>query len=151
MDVAIKRSTDINITPGDLAADSHAPLHEYMDALLACYQDYLTEWPFLAGCMDRLHIGPFNIQRYNQGGHFSSVHSERTSLGHLHRVFAWMTYLNDVPDSGETEFVHYNLKVSPEIGKTLIWPAEWTHAHRGLPVTSGHKYIVTGWLHFPDD
>ncbi len=34
-------------------------------------------------------------------------------------------------------------------GKTLIWPAEWTHAHKGEVLQSGLKYIVTGWMHYP--
>ena len=46
-------------------------------------------------------------------------------------------------------FDYYGIKVKPEIGKTLIWPAEWTHAHTGEVLKSGTKYIVTGWLHFP--
>ena len=40
-------------------------------------------------------------------------------------------------------------KIKPEIGKTLIWPAEWTHAHKGEILKSGIKYIITGWMHFP--
>ncbi|NKC12075.1 MAG: 2OG-Fe(II) oxygenase [Gammaproteobacteria bacterium] len=156
VDETIKRSTDLTISPRALELRSHAPFKTYMDALLECFKDYTKQWPFLGEFLDRVHIGPFNIQRYEEGGHFSSVHSERTSLGHLHRVLAWMTYLNDVPlndvpANGETEFVHFGLKVRPEAGKTLIWPAEWTHAHRGLPVTGGRKYIITGWMHFPDD
>ena len=59
-----------------------------------------------------------------------------------------MTYLNDVPKDGETEFFHYGLKIKPEKGKTIIWPAEWTHAHRGNPTTVKEKYITTGWLSF---
>ena len=31
----------------------------------------------------------------------------------------------------------------------MIWPAEWTHAHRAHTLGSGVKYIVTGWMHFP--
>ena len=69
----------------------------------------------------------------------------------MHRLLVWMTYLNDVTDGGETEFPYYGLKIKPEKGKTLIWPAEWTHAHRGCPVGSEAKYIVTGWMHFPGD
>ncbi|GIS66316.1 MAG: hypothetical protein CM1200mP5_1000 [Candidatus Pelagibacterales bacterium] len=42
-----------------------------------------------------------------------------------------MTYLNNVEDGGTTNFEYYDIKVKPEIGKTLIWPAEWTHAHTG--------------------
>ena len=67
----------------------------------------------------------------------------------MHRVFAWMTYLNDVEDGGETYFDHFNLKIKPTIGKTLIWPAEWTHAHRGEVLNKGKKFIITGWMQFP--
>ena len=60
-----------------------------------------------------------------------------------------MTYLNDVNDGGATYFSHYDLEVKPIKGLTLIWPAEWTHAHRGNVLKTGLKYIITGWLHFP--
>ena len=33
--------------------------------------------------------------------------------------------------------------------KTLIWPAEWTHAHSGEILKFGKKYIITGWMCFP--
>ena len=58
-----------------------------------------------------------------------------------------MTYLNDVENGGNTNFEFYNLKIKPEMGKTLIWPADWTHAHTGEIVNSGSKYIITGWMH----
>ena len=98
-----------------------------------------------------MHIGSFNIQKYDEGGHFGTLHSERTSLNFLHRILVWMTYLNNVPDGGATEFPMFGLKVKPEKGKTLIWPAEWTHAHLGKVVKKGNKYIITGWMHYPDD
>ena len=60
-----------------------------------------------------------------------------------------MTYLNDVENDGETEFLHYGLKIKPESGKTIIWPAEWTHAHAGEILKVETKYIITGWLCFP--
>ena len=94
-------------------------------------------------------IPSFNIQKYNIGGHFAELHTERESVSTMHRVFAWMTYLNDVDDGGETYFKYFDLKIKPEIGKTLIWPAEWTHAHKGEVLHSGVKYIITGWMHFP--
>ena len=56
---------------------------------------------------------------------------------------------NDVEDGGETNFSHYGVRIKQEIGKTLIWPAEWTHAHTGKVLNSGVKYIITGWMHFP--
>ena len=49
---------------------------------------------------------------------------------------------------GTTDFDHYGLKIKPEQNKTLIWPAEWTHAHTGSVLKSGTKYIITGWFDF---
>ena len=98
----------------------------------------------------KISIGPFNIQKYSSGDHFSRLHSERTSINTLHRLFAWMTYLNDVKEEngGTTDFDSYKIKVKPEQGKTLIWPAEWTHAHYGSILKSGEKFIITGWIDF---
>ena len=68
----------------------------------------------------------------------------------MHRVFAWMTYLNDIKsENGNTNFAHYDLKIAPEKGKTLIWPAEWTHAHSGEILKKETKYIITGWMCLP--
>ena len=144
-----KKSLDLTIRPRELQQADHVHVRAYLDALFACHQDYLRQWPFLQGVLPTAHIGSFNIQRYEPGGHFLKVHSERTTLASSHRVLAWMTYLNDVSDGGATEFVHQDMKVQPCRGHTLIWPAEWTHAHKANTLVSGIKYIVTGWMHFP--
>lgn len=59
-----------------------------------------------------------------------------------------MTYLNTVTDEGGTEFLNQELKISAEKGKTVIWPADWTHTHRGVASPTQEKYIITGWLSF---
>ena len=145
----IKNSIDIRIKPDDLKNIKYKIFRDYINKLHECYLDYLIQWPNLNGMIKDIDIGEFNLQKYNKGGHFTGVHSERTSLVTLHRVFAWMTYLNDVEESGETNFSHYNIDIKPEVGKTLIWPAEWTHAHSGSVVKQDSKYIITGWMHFP--
>ena len=133
----------------DLNNPKYYCLKSYIGELHKCYLEYQKEWLFLKSILKNIHIGSFNIQKYSPGDHFSKPHSERTSLSGLHRLFAWMTYLNDVDDGGQTNFNHYGIKIKPETGKTLIWPAEWTHAHTGEILKSGKKYIVTGWMHFP--
>ena len=145
----LKKTTDINIHPNNLKEEKFLHIKEYIKALHNCYLDYQEQWPFLKDKINTVDIPTFNIQRYNPGDHFSHIHTERSSLNSLHRVFAWMTYLNNVDDGGNTHFTHYDLKIKPEIGKTLIWPAEWTHAHCGEILNSGVKYIITGWMHFP--
>ena len=146
-----KKSTDISIAPVDLEKEKFRIVSTYIEHLNVCYLDYLEQWDFLKSTFPRMHIGPFNLRKYDEGGHFGGLHAERTSLNVLHRVLVWMTYLNDVPEGGETEFPMFGLKIKPEKGKTLIWPAEWTHAHLGAVVKRGKKYITTGWLHFPHD
>ena len=148
-DVKIKKTTDITVLPEDLKKPKFEILKQYIDALHKCFLDYQNQWPFLKSMLRTVNVPAFNIQKYSRGDHFASLHSERTSLESLHRLFAWMTYLKDVNDGGQTSFNHYGIKIKPEIGKTLIWPAEWTHAHTGEILKSGTKYIVTGWMHFP--
>lgn len=146
-----KKSTDVSVRPRDLEKAEYKAVKNYVEVLFDCYDDYSEQWPFIKQVLPRAEIGSFNIQRYETGGHFQKVHSERTTLGTAHRVFAWMTYLNDVEDGGSTRFVHHDIEVQPREGKTLIWPAEWTHAHNARVLNSGVKYIITGWMHFTAD
>ena len=145
----IKKTTDIVVNANDLKNEKFKCLNKYINNLFESFKDYQNQWPFLKSLFKELHIGKFNIQKYSSGGHFAKVHTERSSISSSHRLFAWMTYLNNVEDGGTTHFSHYNIEIKPEIGKTLIWPAEWTHAHNGKILNSGVKYIVTGWMHFP--
>tara|TARA_A100001011_G_C14299247_1_gene839976 strand:+ start:624 stop:1232 length:609 start_codon:yes stop_codon:yes gene_type:complete len=149
IDEKVKKSTDLSIEPRSLKTDDCADLKNYFDHLYNCYEDYKIQWPFLTNNFQIVDIPTFNIQKYNKGDHFSGLHSERDGISTMYRVFAWMTYLNDVEDGGETYFEHFKLKIKPETGKTLIWPAEWTHAHKGEVLNFGKKYIITGWMNFP--
>lgn len=142
-----KDSIDISIKPKDIKSKKMLVFQKYFAHLNECYWDYLNQYDFIEKKLDNMNIGPFNIQKYNKNGHFKKWHCERESIATSHRVFAWMTYLNDL-DSGYTDFLHYDISIKPEKGKTLIWPAEWTHAHRGQEVLED-KYIITGWFHFP--
>jgi hypothetical protein len=59
-----------------------------------------------------------------------------------------MTYLNDVTDGGETGFFYQDVKIKPQKGLTLIWPADWTFTHRGQISQTSEKMVVTGWLRY---
>ena len=150
-DITKKNTVDLRVTANDLKDTKYKCFNNYMKELHKCYSDYKDQWPFLKSFINDMHIGAFNVQKYYPGESFVKVHTERASINTIHRVFAWMTYLNDVNDGGTTNFTHYNAKIKPQIGKTLIWPSEWTHAHSGEVINSGVKYIVTGWMYFPYD
>ena len=104
----------------------------------------------------RLRYGAFsltsrtNVQLYPPGGGYKTFHTERTGKGEPEgsRHLVFMTYLNDVADAGGTEFHHQDVIVQPRKGLTLIWPADWTFTHRGVPSPSQEKIITTGWFNF---
>ena len=147
IDESQKKTTDIPIKPKQLEQEKYKIFNTYINNVVNCFKDYKDQWPFL-NTIKGMEIGTFNLQKYSPGGHFSAVHTERASSSTMHRVLAFMTYLNDVEEGGETEFHYYGINVKPKKGKTIIWPAEWTHAHSGGIVKQGCKYIVTGWIQF---
>ena len=59
---------------------------------------------------------------------------------------AWMIYLNDA-ESG-TEFPYQEIVLQPKQGLCAVWPAYWTHPHKGVTPNRGDKYIATGWINF---
>ena len=150
INVDLKNSIDLKILPRQIALPENKIFQTYFKYLFEFYSDYSQQWPFLKTLVQEIEIGSFNIQRYEKGQHFQRIHTERSSIATLHRLFAWMTYLNDVSpeDGGSTIFTHYGLKLQPRKGQTLIWPAEWTHAHKGSILKGNSKYIITGWMHF---
>lgn len=93
------------------------------------------------------------VQKYNPGGGFHGWHSERTQGTGVfgRRMLVFMTYLNTVEEGGETEWYYQKLKVKPEKGLTVVWPADWTYTHRGIAAPNETKVIVTGWVHYVDN
>tara|TARA_E500000331_G_scaffold190854_1_gene183612 strand:- start:515 stop:1183 length:669 start_codon:yes stop_codon:yes gene_type:complete len=84
------------------------------------------------------------IQKTQPSEGYHIWHCEKAATNST-RVLAWMLYLNDVEEGGETEFLHQKLRYPPKKGDFLVWPASFTHMHRGNPPLSNTKYIVTGW------
>ena len=79
------------------------------------------------------------------GGGFNKWHYENASLQTANRSFVVQAYLNTVENGGETEFLYQNKRVNAIQGTVLIWPAGYTHVHRGNPPIGQDKYILTTW------
>jgi hypothetical protein len=97
--------------------------------------------------------GMLNVQKYLKGsGGYPHWHSEiypkDDKCDQLHRVLAFQFYLNDVAAGGETEFYYQQRKVESRAGRMIIFPAGFTHTHRGNRPESGEKYIITSWVLF---
>lgn len=131
----------------DMNVDLMTEYEHELDGVIA---EYKKIYPYSVESLSPWSLsGPYNVQKYAPGKHYSAWHCENNgNSSYFRRHLAFMTYLNDVTDGGETEFLHQAVKIRPQKGLTLIWPAHFTHIHRGLPSPTQIKYITTGWLEF---
>ena len=86
----------------------------------------------------------YNLQRYNPGQGYHVIHCENYGRG-IERVLAWTLYLNTVTDGGGTYYPEYDKTIDAVEGRLCIFPAFWTHAHKGIVSNTETKYIATGW------
>ncbi len=86
------------------------------------------------------------FQRTKPGGGYHLWHYENSSYYYGQRDVVWMIYLNDIEEGGETEFRYQARRIKPTAGTVVMWPAGFTHVHRGgLLCGDKDKYILTGW------
>jgi hypothetical protein len=86
------------------------------------------------------------LQKTPPRGGYHVWHCEQDSKKTQDRILGWTIYLNDIPSGeGETEFLWQGIRVQPKAGTVSIFPASFTHTHRGNPVYKQNKYIATGW------
>ena len=124
-------------------------LSAYMDSLILCVDDYKRQYEALDHSVARWGwTEAINIQRYEPGEGYVKWHTERNCIMNHARLLVFMTYLNDVTDGGQTEWMYQKLSVQPIKGLTVIWPADWMYLHRGVTSPTQQKTIVTGWLGF---
>tara|TARA_Y100000004_G_scaffold115555_1_gene129784 strand:- start:48 stop:713 length:666 start_codon:yes stop_codon:yes gene_type:complete len=93
-----------------------------------------------------LYQNVLKFHKVREGQGYFTWHSENDGFNVTDRVLAFMTYLRIPEEGGETEFIFQKYRHVPEVGTTLIWPADFTHKHRGGMVIKGEKVYVTGWI-----
>jgi hypothetical protein len=126
---------------------------EVRSLLLPRVNDYLKD----VGVFEDVYCEMYNVkvQKYDhkRGGGYYKFHSEQGSENecYLRRLLTYTVYLNDIPEGeGETEFLNQGFRYQPCKGDLVIFPAFFTHTHRGNPVYTTDKYIATGWLLWAD-
>ena len=115
--------------------------------LQRCIDRYYKEYTVL-GDLSSFKIFPtYNIQKYEtEDDGYKRWHCEHSSDDESsRRVLAWMFYLNNAKSG--TEFMHYP-NIHAKMGRCVIWPAGFTHTHRGVIPNKGLKYIATGWVSY---
>ena len=137
--------------------DVHVPESRFPKEMINSFKEYMftniiphynNEYTVVGPGEERelLKIIDFKVQKTLPSQGYHVWHYENGNVEYAHRVLTWTVYLNDIKEGGETEFLHQSKRVTPEQGSVVIFPAAFTHIHRGNPPLSGEKYIITGWI-----
>jgi prolyl 4-hydroxylase len=146
--VALKDSYDLSLSniPPTVRGAYKEVFDAYFTALDGFASDYMDRFPHLRSHTRPCSINePPNIQHYPPEGGFFEEHYENAGPAVAGRVLTFQTYLNDIQKGGGTRFVYQEHTAKPAKGKTLLWPAGYTHVHCGEVAPAEDKYIITGW------
>ncbi len=119
----------------------------FMDRFWNCYNQYVEHYSILSEA-SKHQVRMMKLQKTLPGQGYHIWHFESDSLERAGRVLSWGLYLNTIEQGGETEFLYQGVRIPATQGTLVIWPAGFTHTHRGNPPLSGEKYLLTGWVEF---
>lgn len=120
----------------------------FFKGLQHCFDAYAEEFSSLKST--NINCNNMKMQETSTGGGYHVWHGEQGNGDQANRGLVYMLYLNTLPAeaNGETEFLYQQRRINPVQNTMVIWPAAFTHAHRGNPVYGdNHKYIITGWFY----
>ena len=140
VNLEMKRSIDLTISDNDNWKEEDNVFYNSFKKTLDSYKKELKH-PFPDKCLlGRIEDSGYQIQE-TKPGDFYTWHQD----GMNSRILTIIWYLNDINEDGYTEFSS-GLKIQPEMGKILMFPALWPWVHRGYPPKYETKYICTGWI-----
>lgn len=123
------------------------PDHASYQTIYECIDKTISVLPYRLTIPYDITSTEYSISRYLKGeGHFGT-HVDTTSKMTYNRLLAFILYLNDVEEGGETEFMTLNRLVKPETGKVLCFPCNFMFPHKGNIPLSNDKYIVTAFVY----
>ncbi|AIX16551.1 hypothetical protein Syn7803US13_26 [Synechococcus phage ACG-2014f] len=148
VDTEVKRCKELFISILDNWRDLDNQVFNASVKGLSQYREYINELydaDYLLGS-DNSDQG-YRVKRYDIGeDYFHWHHDLRIDENRRMRSVAFIWYLNDVEEGGETEFSN-GLKIRPEKGKLLLFPSTWNNVHRGNTPISNTKYAITSFLY----
>tara|TARA_X000001382_G_scaffold112029_1_gene89084 strand:+ start:120 stop:701 length:582 start_codon:yes stop_codon:yes gene_type:complete len=141
----------INVNNGfnlDVTAASRIS-QQILPNMKVCIEEYMKMFSLLQ--QSEFAAYDCKLKKIPAGGGFHSWHYENGSYISAPRSFVIQVYLNDEFEGGETEFLYQNLREEAVTGDVIIFPAGFTHTHRGNPPIGGTKYIATTWAVVQDN
>jgi hypothetical protein len=118
--------------------------------LKKCIVNFKKTYPEIDTHLCRWDLDPYiQLMKYEPGQFYDRLHCENDGTPAVsRRVFAWMIYLNTIKKGGGTKFIYQNKILKPVAGDFYIWPAYWTHFHKGVVAPKEEKFLLTGWINY---
>tara|TARA_B100000427_G_scaffold321377_1_gene321878 strand:+ start:182 stop:751 length:570 start_codon:yes stop_codon:yes gene_type:complete len=116
---------------------------EFLPIVQPCIDQYMDEYSILTNT--NFLLFDIKVKKFPIGGAFHDWHYETMDVNSCRRSFVVQLYLNTIEEGGETEFLYINKRVKAKEGRVVIFPAGYTHTHRGNPAIGQDKYLVTSW------
>ena len=127
----------------DMLSGDNLPL-TFLPMVKEYVDDYLDRYSLLKH--EVMLMFDVKAKKIPIGGGFHRWHYENGGLQVSPRKLVVQLYLNTVEEGGETEFLYINKRVKSKQGTLIIFPAAFTHTHRGNPPIGQDKYILTTWV-----
>jgi hypothetical protein len=120
----------------------------FFDGLQSCYNEYTENYSSIKDSSLNITCSNMKIQKTNPGQGYHLWHFEQGAEQMTSRILTYMCYLNTITEAGETEYLYQKLRIPPQENTMVLWPAAYTHTHRGNVVHGTiPKYVITGWFH----
>ena len=136
----IKQSTDLHISALNEWKEEDDTLYNALKIGLNNYKNHVPndyEYVLFHSIKDT----GYQIQKTEPKQYYAWHHDQSDQQC---RVLTYMWYFNTISEGGYTEFCN-GLRVYPDRGKLLIFPATWEYIHRGFPPLFDTKYVCIGW------
>jgi len=121
---------------------------EFYSKISPLIKYYFDEYSILNDTKSSLY--DIKIKKASPGGGFHKWHHDNSNILASHRFLVILVYLNDNFDGGETEFLYLGKRIKPKKGTMIVWPAGFTHTHRGNPPLNNSKYTIGSWIQYQD-
>ena len=115
----------------------------FFPKLKTCTDHYISEYAILQN--QKYIFYDVKLKKIPIGGGFHDWHFEDSCINSATRRMVVQVYFNTIDEGGETEFLYLNKRVNAVQGRVIIFPAAYTHTHRGNPPIGQTKYIGTTW------
>jgi hypothetical protein len=109
-------------------------------------QEYKKLYPEINLTESFWDLTSLRFKKFNKGKSFADFHSEQ-NLTFPNRVLSIQLYLTE--HNCGTEFYRNNYVIKSEIGRLAIFPAYFTHTHKGQVCPDNkERFIITGYVNF---